>query len=420
MISLLALAIGLGLLSWLFILMRADNPSNKPARLFRSPEACKKILACTGYDNSPQRNRLTPVESRAAPNQRLVRAFDISNGFTTSEEETRKVFRTDAYDKIHKVDDAEWKHIAGFTKILIRRAIQKADDAPWNTANYILLDVLVQSVTLKISLYVLYGMDPLALEDKAIEEVASAITTLWVASKTGNVITESQKAGLKHYIAMLFPDMSSDPKDNPLNLILPVYETMARAVLLGLAELGFKSPAAPALIEQLRKYLATPTRRWFGQVQEGSRSPVSVAHIVNEILRRYPPTKRVYRKMHMTSKSKPEIVAADIEACHLDRAIWGEDSRKFRPSRWKNIDAEAQAAFMPFGGSPFVCPAKPEFGPRMIGLLVASFATQMSRDGWVLAIKNGPDSESFELVMEDTELENTRAGYASLVVWRRI
>jgi hypothetical protein len=33
---------------------------------------------------------------------------------------------------------------------------------------------------------------------------------------------------------------------------------------------------------------------------------------------------------------------------------------------------------MPFGGSPFVCPAKSEFGPRIIGILLASLADAFS------------------------------------------
>ncbi|KAL9132168.1 MAG: hypothetical protein Q9217_000102 [Psora testacea] len=419
--SLIALAFGLGLLGRRFITLRNENVEPKCVQKFNSPEACKKILACTGYGNSHGHNLLTAVQSRAFPNQRLVRAFGISNGFTTDNEENSKAFRKAAYEKINKVDDAEWKRIGGFAELLVTRAIQKADDYSANAINIIPLDVLVQSVTLKISLYVLYGVDPLELDNHVIEELASDITTLWVKSKDARLGTDDfDKARLKHNVSSLLPNINlQHPMDNPLNFILPAYETMWRAVFFGLIEVVFKSTPTSRWVGKLQDYLAKPSKKCFEEVGEDGPSIVSVSHIVNEILRCYPPTKRVYRKLHMTDKTEPEIVAADIEACHLDQTTWGEDASGFRPDRWKNIHPEAQAAFMPFGGSPFVCPAKQDFGPRMIGLLIASFAAQVQREEWFLGIDEGPCSDRWNEITAETHLATARGAYELIAIFRK-
>ena len=60
------------------------------------PSDCKQILACTGYSSTESKNLYTLLESRAIPNERLVRAYDIDNAFTTSEDERYKKFNKDA------------------------------------------------------------------------------------------------------------------------------------------------------------------------------------------------------------------------------------------------------------------------------------------------------------------------------------
>jgi dihydroceramidase len=56
-----------------------------------------------------------------------------------------------------------------------------------------------------------------------------------------------------------------------------------------------------------------------------------------------------------------EIIAADIEACHLSTDIWGLGAESFDPMRWHILSDEQNEAFMPFGGRPFQCPAQPDF-----------------------------------------------------------
>lgn len=95
--------------------------------------------------------------------------------------------------------------------------------------------------------------------------------------------------------------------------------------------------------------------------------------IVYEALRLHPPTRHVHCHFRFPDDSSIYAVA-DIEGLHRNIDIWCSDAYCFRPSRWADISQESKQfkAWMPFGASPFLCPAKPDFGPRMIGTLVAA------------------------------------------------
>ena len=70
------------------------------------PVVCAQIIACTGYDNTEAKNTYSRVKSRAIPNERLVRAFEIDNAFTTSDDDRRVKFKDKARKAI-KLTDAE-------------------------------------------------------------------------------------------------------------------------------------------------------------------------------------------------------------------------------------------------------------------------------------------------------------------------
>ena len=66
---------------------------------------CKKILACTGYSDAKANNLNSPLQTRAIPNQRLVRAYDIDNAFTTTEDKWHKNFNKEAGKSITMTED---------------------------------------------------------------------------------------------------------------------------------------------------------------------------------------------------------------------------------------------------------------------------------------------------------------------------
>ncbi|KAK3170847.1 hypothetical protein OEA41_002931 [Lepraria neglecta] len=168
---------------------------------FDDPVACAMIIACIGYDCSGNRNVISKVQSRAYPNQRLVRRFGIDNAFTTTNEDYRKDFRCHAKGKI-TLDDGRWKTIADLAKQLVGSIPQPGSDV----AN-IRLDSLGQSVTLKISLRVLFDRDPLQLDDELIVEIARSINFLWTESKSTDYPSDADRERLRNALGFIFLDM---------------------------------------------------------------------------------------------------------------------------------------------------------------------------------------------------------------------
>lgn len=86
---------------------------------------------------------------------------------------------------------------------------------------------------------------------------------------------------------------------------------------------------------------------------------------------------------------------ADIEACHSEAAIWGLDAKEFKLERWEGVTKEQKKAFLPFGAKPFICPAKPVFGPWLIHLLVGSLLHELQED-WGLDCEDEEVMEQFK------------------------
>jgi hypothetical protein len=97
---------------------------------------------------------------------------------------------------------------------------------------------------------------------------------------------------------------------------------------------------------------------------------VSVECLINEALRLYPPTKRIYRAWQWESSTRCKVITADIEKCSPN--VWGSSSKDFDPVRWKRLTEEQKNGFLPFESPPFMCPAKAIFGSTMIALLVGA------------------------------------------------
>lgn len=105
------------------------------------------------------------------------------------------------------------------------------------------------------------------------------------------------------------------------------------------------------------------------------------------------------------------MIAVDIEAIHHDTKIWGADATMFRPSRWGKgkMSKSMISAFFPFGMKPLVCPAKKVFGPRIIGLFVASLSLALNRSGDLETV-GATGFQSHGL------LDNTRDSYETMSV----
>ena len=318
------------------------------------------------------------LQSRAFPNQRLVRAFNIDNAFTTTDDDYYRQFRGHAAGLLQR-DAQGWKNLGDVARMVVRQMVEKE-----RQTKKIRLVPLVQVVVLKTSIHAFFELPIDTLDDHIIGVIAETINKLWIASKapcpTDTSIQRHQHAQ-REALKRVFPDMDDTPRGNPLNVILPAYETLWRVVLRCFVEVNFRSGGAgTAWHRYLQAFLSDPTRATFEEEGAG----VSVKSIVAEALRLYPPTRRIYRQVTWEHKLDPEVVGADIERMHRDPWLWGTKAWGFRPSRWGG--SKISEAYMPFGSRPFVCPAAKQFGPWMIGLLVAALAEGF-QEGWTWEAK---------------------------------
>ncbi|KAF8242008.1 hypothetical protein K440DRAFT_665034 [Wilcoxina mikolae CBS 423.85] len=338
----------------------------------------------------------TSLTARAIPNYRLILAFGINNSFTTISPPHHKRFKT-RVEKLLRLDPASWKIISFVARSLVP---SQPNSGSLHLAPFLRKYVLTIIIHLFFPAYQNIGVET----SNSIAELGDLINDLWIQSKHGEPSRDDQRR-LSETINVLFPGID----ENPLNLLLPAYETLWRVVLRCFLEVQFRG-GRKVWRDVLRRYLDNPGSEEFVAVLEGEGDGdgdgvVSVKAIVAETLRLYPPTKRVYRAVTPT-----EVVAADIEAVHCDPELWGEDAGCFKPERWSEGVDEVRCGFMPFGEGAFVCPAKKVFAPRLIGILVAAVLEGVPVDaGWVAEKKED------EIVMEG-RLGNERNEFGTLVL----
>ena len=415
MITLLFLSIPislcLGALWQRYQLRRGVNVTDsKCCVLLRDVKVCKDILSSGDLQVPKIDNVLTLLESRAGPNHRLVRAFGIDNAFTTTEKPYYRGFMREARLLVAK-DEPTWQLMRDLLLVHVRFESQ------CSTFNEtVRLVPLVQAVVLKISMHTLFDLPVEKLEVAKIRLIAERINRLWIESKSKNTSKRFTKdrGELERTLRTILPVTGlCTPRMNPLNLILPAYETLWRVVLRGFLEVMFRGAEAGTEWRQLLvTFLADPTSATFKRMND--LTGISVAFIVAETLRLYPPTRRIYRHVKREyDTDPPELFAADIEFLHRDANIWGEDSLGFKPSRWKVVSKECREAYMPFGWKSFTCPAKDDFGPRMIGLAIAALVAEFEHD-WTWCAARGEDEISV-----DGPLKAGRDSYVTLGLTRR-
>ncbi|KAK4543468.1 hypothetical protein LTR36_005611 [Oleoguttula mirabilis] len=370
-------------------------------------QECVEIIKTQHLSSHGLINVLKMAESRARPNQRLVVAFGVNNCFTTSDHDRCQKFRNQVVPKL-KVDFGKWKLTAASVKGVVQNELRRSDQV-FN------LSAVVRMVTLKSVLHPLLEFDTARVDvDDSIRCIAEEINKQCVRSKDYDKSAPDQpdwafpnQIELRDALSAVFPVpwtkafrnrmlqaistvipqlKAGEGLENPLNLILPGYETVWRVVLRCFVELTARShPNATVWSNSLQAFSNNPTRDQLeGKTVAGAA--VSASNIAREALRLYPPTRRIHRE-YQKEDGSTIVVAADIEAMQRDPAAWGEDALTFRPERWQNISYKEGEApnFLPFGGKPFSCPARQRhgsgeapFGVSMIALLVGALVAETS------------------------------------------
>ncbi|KAK0254854.1 hypothetical protein LTS09_009967 [Friedmanniomyces endolithicus] len=348
---------------------------------------------------------------RAQPNQRLVTAFGVENCFTTSDQQVCATFQSIVEGRLNKKNE-EWAALATRVEEVVR-------DEFTTTRKHLKLFAVVQMITLKCQMHVLFGYDTRKRDvDESMRELASEINQQWLRSKA---IVEAgttpewkfeRQDGLREALKKVLPNKDVDDRiDNPLNQLLPGYETMWRVVLRCFAELTARDHApASEWCDILRDFTENPTDTQLLRISD-NKARTSASQISKETLRLYPPTRRVYRE-YETKTGEMKIVAADIEACHHNPTTWAPDPLRSRPDRWNGMEQKdiEDPIFRPFGGKPFTCPVKRRvgsnmpFGLAMLALLVGTLVKQTA-GGWEII---------GELPGNDEPLDTEREAYSKL------
>lgn len=373
----------------------------------QDPAECRLLIA--SKDFKKKNNLLTAYESRAKHNEWFRLVFGIDNSFTTVDAAHSNVF-SDYTRGLMLLQPNQWEKLSGTMSGHVRKWL----DAPAPSSSYRLfvpLATMVQSLTLRFLFLTLNQATPIDPPDDALVRLADAINCTWVAAKRGcEVPAFKDNDYLLEALSAVFPNIdlqAASERDNPLNWILPGFDTIWRVVLRLVIELGYHdNPNHLAWTKTLIQFAHKPTRTQL--MAPGSRA-VSAEHIVNEALRLYPPKRRIYRSFQHAAQGEITTYAADVEGCHLATGIWGKSAPFYDPLRWKDATVKQEAAFIPFGAAPFLCPARHSFGPRAIGLLAGLILYEL-RFEW--SLNQGSDNIKFPYL--ESRLSNEGNAYLDL------
>lgn len=208
---------------------------------------------------------------RAVPNQRLVVAFGLENSFTTSDSGIHGQFLNAASQAITHVDteNARWVQLFRFASSTLQRLVASMSSLGQQevaqgraTVQTLPIASAVSVLCLATVLDFLYSVaevDEYVFDIEQAYIATKAIDKLWVQSKDpSHPVSSEDQANLDQAIERLVPPsirISHPPggtpaESNPLNMIIPAYETLWRVVLPTYVHVGFRDHG-PRCLERL-------------------------------------------------------------------------------------------------------------------------------------------------------------------------
>ncbi|KAL4071457.1 hypothetical protein V8B97DRAFT_1963573 [Scleroderma yunnanense] len=302
------------------------------------------------------------LEARAIPNQRLIRAFGITSTFVSGDPEVHHIFVNRAKDILGGLSTKGqgWRALLQATEDAVSRLL------PAKEMDY---DTFMQCMTFTIILVALLNVDPESLHSDDLVFVTSTINRRWTDSKKVKTTALTQDGSLnkvQHHLERWISDHDRYP--NPLNFILPAYETMWRVVAVTVAHLYCHGDDSMRNI--VLRFADCPTEEQFRSFGEENMEP-SMKNIITEALRLHPPTKRIVRAALVPWWKKmfvPSLEVADVEAVHLS-STYGDGPTYFDPMRFHPSRVSEQPELFAFGYGRLSCPA-------------ASWAPMAGTDSW--------------------------------------
>ncbi|KAJ9319432.1 hypothetical protein DTO271D3_201 [Paecilomyces variotii] len=252
------------------------------------------ITAKVGPDG--RANQLSQYQSRAISSSGIASGFGVSNPFTTTDEAQARKFVNKARRSMKTAKLEELSEMA-------RKDIQSflANDPE----NGVSLASLVQIVTLSMALRVFIkdGIASTNLDQSRLLIISNFINKIWIDSKfPERRIVYREYHELHDALRAICPRLDPlDPRENPLNWLLPSFESLWRIALRTFIEVKFSTGRIrPEWGRALTKFARNPTKEQLEELFQSqsahqAQTEISVQEIVNEALRLYPPTRHIYR-----------------------------------------------------------------------------------------------------------------------------
>lgn len=321
------------------------------------------------------RNLLDPPDAsvedlllaRSIPNDRLTRAFELTNTFVSPDPSVHIHFRETA---IHMLQSApKWPKF-------LNTSIEAVSVSLPDTV--VPFDRFIQEVTMRVVLTgLLHATDDMAqLEPDDIHIVSALITELWTLSKKPDHIDGVLLEKLNHHLRRLIPDEQRYP--NPLDYVIPSWETLWRVVAAVIRSVHSNT-------EYRTAFAAFYNKPDTIQYREHQQLQASVEGIILETLRLYPPSKRIARAVrpssltqrlcpvplsYFTDTNATQVYTADIESVHMSETIWGPNASAFDARRVYGNSADPRT-ILAFGYGPLKCVAK-QWAPIATAVIVAA------------------------------------------------
>ncbi|KAG6862730.1 hypothetical protein C0993_001787, partial [Termitomyces sp. T159_Od127] len=218
---------------------------------------------------------------------------------------------------------------------------------------------------MRVALLAILDIDIVDLDSEDILVVSSLITQLWSLSKKPDPIPPDLLPRLNDHLRRLVPDDNFYP--NPLDFVIPIWETMWRVVATTVAYARDSSESC-VLAELHRSPLPVQFGRFDG-------THPSAESFVTEVMRLHPPSQRIARVFPVHTFLPLSFVKlvtkvfgplplrrekADIGKVLRSGYTWGADAETFEPLRFhpSRLTPEQETMkSLPFGYGRFKCVA---------------------------------------------------------------
>lgn len=339
------------------------------------------------------------LTSRAGANLRLLRSFQLSNTFVDGNADVHRDFVAQARGLIHLQFSLRAR--LAFSELCSTVVNNCLSNFAEENGNQMLFDDFVQVVTFKTIVPSLFDTSIDDMGDEDVLFCAHAINKLWQLSKQPVAVPPELLPNLNSHLKRWLPGLA-----NPLDFIIPTYETMWRVVATTVALIIQQHSSIHR--SSFINFLHHPDRQQF-QYWASPEEP-SVEAVVEEAIRLYPPTRRISRVVQLTQSTDATLAAlmsilasphsppvagnvtvvADVACLHRDPIIWGPASSDFDPARFhpSRLTEVQKSSLMGFGYGQLKCVAK-DWAPLTAAVIAAAILNTLNGQEYVLEEGSG-------------------------------